>query len=257
MLRTSPIKILFLDIEISPVLAAVWGLWNQNINPQNILGNSEVLSWAAKWHGSDEVEYSSRGMTSKRYMLTEVYKLLEEADVVVTYNGDRFDLPILSQEFMMLGLPPPAPYASIDLLRTMRRRFRGTSNKLDYWLQRLDIGAKIQHRGPQLWIDCMNGDKEAFKEMEDYNIHDVVELEKLYDRVLPWIPNHPNRASGHDGIVCPHCESAKVQARGFTKPTKAGLVYQRYQCRDLPKCGTWFQAGKAVPAKNPNKVKPV
>jgi len=190
-------------------------------------------------------------------MLTEVYKLLEEADVVITYNGDRFDLPILNQEFMMLGLPPPAPYASVDLLRTMRRRFRGTSNKLDYWLKRLDVGAKKEHRGPQLWLDCMNGDKDAFLEMEEYNIGDVVELEHLYDRVLPWIPNHPNRAVNHDGIVCPYCESAAIHARGWTQPTKAGLRYRRYQCRNLPACGGWFQADKAEPGANPNKVKPI
>lgn len=256
-MRSSPIKILFLDIEISPTLATVWGLWNQNIQPQNIIGNSEVLSWAAKWHGSEEVEYSSRGMTSKKNMLLEVYKLLEEADVVVTYNGDRFDLPILNQEFMMLRLTPPAPYTSLDLLRTMKRRFRGTSNKLSYWLQRLELGEKVQHRGHQLWLDCMNGDKEAFGEMEEYNIGDVVELEKLYDRVLPWIPLHPNRAAFHEGIVCPHCESGNVHARGFTQPTRTGLRYHRYQCRNIPACGAWFQAGKAEPNANPLKVKSI
>lgn len=251
------IKLLFLDIEISPTLAAVWGLWNQNINVDNILGNSEVLSWAAKWHGSDEVEYSSLGMTSKKNMIHEVYKLLEEADAVVTYNGNRFDLPILSQEFLMAGLTPPAPYHSIDLLQTMKRRFRGTSNKLSYWLSRLELGEKVQHRGPQLWLDCMNGDKEAFAEMEEYNIGDVVELEKLYDRVLPWIPNHPNRAYGHEGIVCPYCESEKVQARGFTKSNNNGLRYHRFQCRNIPACGGWFQSGKAEPNANPCKTKAV
>jgi hypothetical protein len=234
-------RTLFLDIEISPTLAAVWGLWNQNINITNITGNSEVLSWAAKWHESDEVEYSSLGMTSKKNMLKEVYRLVEEADAVVTYNGDRFDLKILNQEFMMQNWAPPAPFKSVDLLRTMKNRFRGTSNKLDYWLRRLDIGAKVKHRGFQLWLDCMNKVEGAFEEMEEYNIGDVVELEKLYDRVRPWIVGHPNMSVYNQDLVCTHCGSKHIQKRGFAH-TAAG-VYQRFQCNS---CGGWSRSNKTL-----------
>lgn len=231
-------KLLFLDIEVSPTLATVWGLFNQNISINQITGNSEVLTWAAKWHGSEEVIYSTLGMTTKRKMLKQLYKLLEEADAVVTYNGDRFDLKIVNQEFLLMGWAPPTPYRSIDLLKTMRNRFRGTSNKLDYWLKRLKLGQKVQHRGHQMWLDCMNGDKAAFEEMAEYNVGDVVELEKLYDRILPWITNHPNRNLYTENIVCPTCGGGKFQKRGFHY-TNAGK-YQRYQCTS-DGCGDWFQ----------------
>lgn len=232
-------KLLFLDIEISPTLAAVWGLFNQNINIANITGNSEVLSWAAKWAHEEEVIYCSLGMTSKRNMIKEVHNLLSEADAVVTYNGDRFDLKILNQEFMMLGFAPPAPYRSIDLLKVMKYRFRGTSNKLDYWLKRLDLTRKLDHRGPQLWLDCMNKVPGAFDEMEEYNIGDVIALEELYNRVLPWIHNHPNLSVLHGEHVCSTCGSSNVQKRGFYF-TNAGK-YQRYQCNA---CGTWGRGTK-------------
>src|SRR5690606_26770424 len=117
----------------------------------------------------------------------------------------KFDLKILNQEFMMLGMAPPAPYRSIDLLTAMKYRFRGTSNKLDYWLSRLDLPRKVEHRGHQLWLDCMNGDKEAFEEMEEYNCGDVTSLEELYDYILPWIHNHPNMSILHSDFVCSHC----------------------------------------------------
>lgn len=237
-------KILLLDIEISPTLVTVWGLWNQNININAIQGNSEVLSWAAAWHGADHVEYSSLGMTSKKNMLKEIYTLLEEADVVITYNGDRFDLKILNQEFMLMGWTPPAPYKSLDLLKTMKSRFRGTSNKLDYWLKRLGLGQKVEHRGYQLWLDCMNKVAGAYEEMETYNIGDVVQLEKLYDRVLPWIKNHPNRSVYEDSLVCPTCGGNHFQSRGFT--TVSSLRYRRFQCQ-ADGCGTWFRATKSEP----------
>lgn len=222
--------------------ALVWGLFKPFISIQNIVGDSYVLSWAAKWYGQDEVHYSSRGFASRKSMIKELYKLMNEADVVITFNGDRFDLKIVNQEFMELRLGPPAPYKSVDLLKTMKTRFRGTSNKLDYWLKKLDLGAKVEHRGLQLWIDCMNGDKEAFEEMEEYNVGDVVELEKLYKFVLPWIPNHPNR-SLFDGELKCNCGSKKYQKRG-THKTSAG-VYQRCQCTE---CGAWFRGNKNLAA---------
>ena len=207
------------------------------------MGDSYVLTWAAKWVDDEDVMYSSRGFTSRKQMIKELHKLLAEADAVITFNGDRFDLKIVNQEFMELGMAPPAPYKSIDLLKTMKTRFRGTSNKLDYWLRKLSLGAKIEHRGLQLWIDCMNGDKEAFEEMEEYNIGDVVELEKLYKYVLPWIPNHPNR-SVHDGrACCTTCGSTNYQHRG-TYRTAAG-TYQRYSCNS---CGSWFRGTKNLSA---------
>lgn len=240
---------MFLDIEISPTLATVWGLFNQNININSIVGNSEVLTWACKWHKDEEVTYSHLGMTSKRAMLKEIYDMLEEADVVVTYNGDRFDLKILAQEFLLQGWAPPAPYRSIDLLKTMKNRFRGTSNKLDYWLKRLGLGQKVEHRGHQMWLDCMNRDADAFEEMAEYNIGDVVQLEALYDRVLPWITNHPNRSVYTDDVSCPHCGGKDHQSRGFAY-TQAGK-FRRFQCKG---CGGWFQSTKNE-LKNKDKVK--
>lgn len=239
---------MLLDIEIAPVVATVWGLWNQNISPNNIVGQSYVLTWAAKWHGVDEVHYSSRGMTSRRNMIKEIYKMLEEADAVVTYNGDGFDLKILNQEFMELGLAPPSPYRSIDLLKTMRRRFRGTSNKLDYWVRKLGLGQKIEHRGYQLWLDCMNGDKEAFEEMTEYNIGDVEILESLYDYVLSWIPNHPNYSVHNGSECCTRCGSGSYQSRG-TVDLASGR-YQRFQCKS---CGGWFRSQKNL-AENPRMI---
>lgn len=235
-------KILLLDIEIAPMYALVWGLFKPYINMDQIMGDSYVLTWAAKWLDSDEVIYSSLSMTSRKNMIKEIHKLMDEADVIVTYNGDNFDLKILNQEFMELDLAPPAPYKSVDLLKTMKSKFRGANNKLNYWLKKLSIGAKVEHRGFQLWIDCMNKDPDAFKEMIDYNIGDVEELEKLYKRVLPWIPNHPNHSVYEQDLVCPQCGGKHYQKRGPVK-LAAGL-FQRYQCT----CGKWFRGNKRIEA---------
>lgn len=247
-------KVLILDIEISPSLAAVWGLWKQNINLPNLLGESETICWAAKWRGEDKVMYSSTHHNGRKQMLKTLHALLEEADTVVTYNGNRFDLKIVNQEFLFDNMPPPKPYASVDLLATMKRRFRGTSNKLDWWLRRLKIGKKKETGGAQLWIDCMQGDKEAWNTMMEYNMEDVVQTENLFNRVVAWIPDLPVEAptvdetTGEVVVTCA-CGSTHIQRRGY-KRTASGLFYRQYQCQE---CGKWFRertADKTV-AKSP------
>jgi hypothetical protein len=87
----------------------------------------------------------------------------------------------------------------------------------------------------------MNGDKDAWKRMEEYNIQDVVLLESLYHKLLPWIKTHPNRNLFSDDVVCPTCGSHHLQKRG-TAISITG-TYQRYQCKS---CGSWSQGTKST-----------
>jgi hypothetical protein len=239
-------KILILDIEISPTIAALWGLFNQNIPIGNIRGESEVLCWSAKWHGDEECEYSSLRMTGhsaagKRRMLKEIHSLLDKADAVVTYNGNGFDLKILNKEFLLQGMAPPAPYKSIDLLAVMRRRFRWTSNKLDYVVKQLGIGQKTKHAGMDMWLTCMTKGSEGYTEawdmMEEYNVNDVFLTEELYDKVEGWIHNPVNHSAAANAHVCPYCGGKHLHKRG--NAISNTLVYKRFQCQT---CGGWSRA---------------
>jgi hypothetical protein len=168
-------------------------------------------------------------------MLKGIHSLLDEADVVVHYNGTSFDIPTLNKEFIKFSMSPPSPYKQIDLYRTARSQFRFTSNKLDHVAEELGLGKKIEHRGFQLWVDCMeNKNTSAWKEMETYNVHDVILLERVYDRFKPWVKNHPNQNLYSNGEhVCPACGGNKLHKRG-TSYTISGK-YQRYQCLDCKK----------------------
>jgi hypothetical protein len=184
--------------------------------------------------------FSSVHNTQPKYMLRKIHDLISEADAVVHYNGTRFDIPVLNKEFLLQHLAPPAPYKQIDLLRVVRKEFRFPSNKLDYIAQRLGLGKKTDHEGYQLWVKCMNKDPAAWKVMEKYNKQDVVLLEKVYDRLLPWIKSHPNHnLYGGDG--CPNCGSHRLQKRGFSYTTTG--TFQRFQCTN---CGSWSKSTKAI-----------
>ena len=234
-------RILLLDIESAPNTAYVWGLFQQNISISQIVDSSSVLCWSAKWYQGDQLMFSSI-LNGKKTMLKKIHSLLDECDAVVHYNGTRFDIPTLNKEFLEAGMSPPAPYHQIDLLKTARKEFRFPSNKLDYVARALGLGQKTKHEGFELWIKCMNKDKAAWEIMEQYNKQDVILLEKVYERFLPWIRTHPNISVSGDHRSCTRCASINLQRRGFS--TSLTGKYQRYQCQD---CGGWQQQRRSEP----------
>lgn len=228
-------KNLLLDIETAPHKVYAWGLWGQDIRTENIIEPGYTLCWSAKWRGDRSIMFSSIYQTSRKKMVKEVYRLMCEADAITHYNGTKFDIPTLNQEFLYDSLDPPSTYVEIDLLKTARKKFRLPSNKLDYVAQYLGLGGKIKHRGMDMWRDCMNGCPKAWRLMKRYNRHDVVLLEKVYDALLPWIDYHPNWGHYVEGekMVCSKCGSDKIKKNGLEKKTV--LPYQRYKCLN---CGS-------------------
>ena len=229
-------KLLHLDIETAPNEAYVWGARNDFIPSDRIKETSRVMCFAHKWEGDRGVGFVSEWEHGKKELIDTAHALLCDADAVVTYNGNRFDLPVLNREFLLNGLTPPEPYHSIDLYRTVKREFRFTHNKLDSVCKEMGLGEKVKHPGFSLWVDVMNGVEKAQRTMERYNKQDVRLLPKLYKALLPWIRNHPNHALFFetDRPVCPNCGSHHMTKQGFKK-TKT-QIYQQYKCGS---CGTW------------------
>lgn len=231
-------KKLHLDIETAPNTAHVWGLFKQNVGLNQLMESSYILSWSAKWHGEKGIIFDSVWSSSEEDMLHHIWSLLDEADAVIHYYGKKFDIPTLNKEFLLHGMPPPSPYHQIDLKEIAAKKFMFPSNKLDYVAKALGLSGKVSHEGHSLWVKCMEGDPVAQKKMEKYNKQDVVLLEKVYERLLPWITSHPNHALyvSSDRPVCPNCGSHKLEKRGTT--TTKVMTYQRYQCKD---CSTWVR----------------
>ena len=150
-------------------------------------------------------------------MLFRSWELLNEADIVIAHNGDKFDLPKLNSRFIVNGLNPPLPYQSVDTLRHIRRQFGFTSNKLDYVNKLLNLERKTDTGGFELWERCMLGEQVALDEMEGYNINDVRILEETYLHIRPWIKPHPNMGlfiMDENQHRCPSCGSADLQESG-------------------------------------------
>jgi hypothetical protein len=236
-------KTLTLDIECRPSVVHRWDLFDTKpvgLNQVETFGG--VFALGAKWYGSRKVEFFSDHHTGHSALVDGARALLDEADVVVHYNGTSFDLPWLMTEIVLADLTPPSPVQEVDLYRAVRRRFRFASNKLDHVARQLGLGGKVSHSGHELWMRCLAGDDAAWAKMREYNIGDVVLTEKLYDRLLPWIKGHPSVGLySEDGTCCPQCGEPNLTRQGYALTALA--KYQRYRCEA---CGAWSRGKQAL-----------
>lgn len=237
-------SILVLDIETAPILGYVWKLWDQNVGLNQIKEDWYVLSWAAKWRGApaSEVMYmdqrARRDIEDDSILLKHIWKLLDQADIVITQNGVSFDVKKLNARFLLNGMPPPSPYKNIDTCLLAKKKFGFTSNKLEYLTDKLCTRyKKLKHnkfQGFELWSECLRGNSAAWREMERYNKYDVLALEELYDVMEPWDRTIDFNLY-HDGIepVC-RCGCTEFHRRGYHY-TAAGK-FQIYRCRECGAC---------------------
>lgn len=231
-------KILTLDIETSPHIASVWGLFQQNVSLNQLRECTTVISWAAKWHGDKKVLFRSDFHDGHDVLVSDIWDLLDEADIVLGWNQKGFDLKHLNREFLLAGFLPPSKYHVLDLMLETRRNFRFASNKLDHVSQQLDIGSKLHHTGMDLWNGCViDNDPKSWALMKRYNIQDVKLTEQVFDALKPWL-KLPNMAlyMDLDGLVCTSCGSANLEKMGFL--TKTTGKYQRYRCNDCGRTST-------------------
>lgn len=233
-------KILVLDIETAPMLAYVWGRKDVNIALNQIHSEWYILAWAAKWLNdpASKIIYRdlkhAKQLDNDREILIPLWKLLDEADIVVTQNGQSFDIPKIKTRFIMHGMPPPSPVVHLDTYRIARRFAAFTSYKLEYLTEKLCTKyKKLAHTkfpGQSLWTECLKGNKKAWAEMKKYNIHDVLSTEELYLKLRPWTPDSmPNAHYVKDkSKTCTKCGGTKLHGNGV-RITKIGLR-QRYIC---------------------------
>ena len=193
-------RVLIYDIETAPLLGYCWSLWDNNIGLNQIHSDWHVLSWAAKWMGEEDVYYQDqrdvKNVEDDKQLLQGIWKLLDECDFVITQNGKKFDQKKLNARFVIHGMKPPSTYRHIDVLQIAKSQFGFTSNKLQYMTETLCKKYKksghAKFSGFELWSECLNGNIEAWSEMENYNILDILSLEELYSIISPWDAKLPN-----------------------------------------------------------------
>lgn len=174
-------RIGFLDIEASN-LDADFGI---------------ILSYCIKDADSDciyesvltrnDIDRAAAGDEDKR-VVRELIGDLGEFDRVVTYYGKRFDVPYIRTRALATGVEFPN-YGSLihtDLYFVVRHRFKMSSNRLENACRVL-LGKTDKTRiEAKYWRAAARGDEQSLQYVLDHNRKDVLDLEKLYDKVVDF-----------------------------------------------------------------------
>lgn len=224
------------DIEWKPALAYVWKMWDENISPEQLVNEGGLLCFCAHWYGSRDFQFYSEWDDGQDGMAKAALDLLNEADAVVTYNGDKYDLPKLRGSIILAGLTPPAPPTSIDVIKSVKK-LGFVMNRLAYIAPLLGAGKKMKHEGFGLWRSVLEGNVKARQRMRKYCIQDVKVLVALYNRIKPFIYNHPHL--GDEKGACGSCGSDHIQSRGWRRSKY--FRTRRLQCQD---CGSWSSGAR-------------
>lgn len=245
-------KILYWDLETSLELVAVFQLAkNDWIDPASLVTERYIICASWKWKGESAVHSVSvldnpklyaNDPYNDRHVVETLYKVMHEADVIVAHNGDQFDTRYLRTRALFHSMPPLPPITSVDTYKVAKSMFMFNANRLNYVGGLLGVGQK-KHTTAGLWMRVLKGEKKAIKEMVAYNKQDVLLLERVYNKLAPYMPNHISRELfGLHG--CPRCGSKKVQSRGFHRAFTR--TYRRFQCQN-PTCMGWFRALRSTP----------
>lgn len=235
-------KILLFDLEISPIISYTWGTRKQFIHPEQVIQEPFLMTYAAKWLEKGDI-ISGTVKEEEDYddfnIVSEMWSLLDEADVVVAHNLNRFDKKKINARFLKHGMTPPSPYKCVDTLTISKVNFGTIYHKLDYLSKYIGSDGKMEHEGFELWSKCLKGDSEAWDKMLSYNEKDVLELEKVYLALRPWDSRHPSMSvfKEDSDCVCTKCGSSNLE---YKKDTFTNTrIFKLYQCSD---CGGWSRS---------------
>lgn len=249
-------KILALDFETSYNLALTWGLYDGFIPHENVLKERGILMGSYTYlNPLDKTHSKIRNIsllnsTDEDDMINKLYLIMLDADIIVTHNGDKFDLRRFNTELIKHNFDPLPKIKTIDTLKIARKNFNFNSNKLADLARTLGLGEKGDVP-KSVWIVLGNPNsserdkRQALKLMRDYCNQDVVLLAKLYFALRRFDPSHPSFNLVADASdACPRCTS---QGTLETNPAwvyhSATRTYPRFKCTN---CGGWTKGVKSV-----------
>jgi len=238
-------KTVFLDIETSLIRMYGFRLGMQRPNIESLVGKDQTKLLTAAWGTWDELYHKGadavvsvgnhhRKTAFKRdplddtYVLKQLWKVLDDADIVVAHNAS-FDAGWIEGRFLDLGWKRPSKYYVYCTYRTLSG-LNGTSKKLDYLSQKLIGTKKVKHEGLPLWVGCSEGDVESFEKMEAYNIGDIYDtLYKVYMRTALWVNREKCIDLGGDGVFCSVTGDELVAGKEAYRNRNTGLLYNVYK----------------------------
>lgn len=253
------VRILIADIERLPGYAKVshrgltieghfWDLnsfkhtTGRRIHPDDVIEWPRTICAAGRFYGDKDTMFAAEWEDPA--FLDDVWEWIDQADILVGHNVDRFDLRMLRSGWIEQGYAPPSPVKIVDTLKVARSELGMESNTLDSLCQRLGVKTKTDKYDPAVARAAVEGDEKAQKKLRAYNIGDIAASTALYDRLRPWIKNHPHLSMlNGEEWGCPNCGETNISNHPTGDAFANVQKYRAYQC---PKCGTHIRGNKKM-----------
>ena len=253
------VNILFWDLESSLMEGMFFRIWQENIKFKRITKQSHLLT--ASWAFNDEPVQGVRVTpddvaTSNDFdIVVKMVQAINKADVIVTFNGKRFDSKLLNTRALFWGLPPIKPVKHIDLFEQSKRLFKFPSNSMQNISMYLGENGKLA-TSSDLWESCANYKNydecdKALDEMLRYNQIDIEATRDLFYRYqgrmkgVPNIATITNDKKNTEHLRCTHCGSLdvdKMEEKTYTTSSSFDL----YRCGDCKGISRVTKNGKLL-----------
>lgn len=225
-------KRLFWDIETSPNIGMFWQpSYKANISHGNIIKERAIMCICYKWENQKTIHSLTWDDNQEdKSLLLEFIKVIEQADELVSHNGDNFDEKWIRTRCLFHKIPCPPKFPSLDTLKKARTHFKFNSNKLDYLGQFLAGEGKIG-TSFDLWKKIiLEKCPKSLHEMVKYCKKDVELLENIYNILKPYISHNHHKAAhlGGNKYDCPNCGGTCSLSK--TRTTKLGGIKRQLKC---------------------------
>ena len=236
------VNILYWDLETSPEEAYVWGRWKQNVADCQVKRYSHILTCSYAFNDGTPVgvKLSPEDVQNEDDLTAVVDMVLaiNHADVIVTFNGKKFDLKYLKTRMLKWGLPPLKPVKHIDLFEQAKRHFRFPSNSVDNICKYLGFSQLKIKTDFDLWKRCLSTNDNissiALEEMNIYCKGDIEVTRNLHKQMSGWVTGTnigtiANYKQPENNTLRCKCGSDDIQPeQGFHYTSMNG--FQLYRC---------------------------
>lgn len=250
-MNDNKLKILLFDYETSPAKGYFFGnIWETNII--EMIEYEQILSIAWKFYGDktanvkgqDDFSGYKKGKLDDKKLVEYFIPIINSADIIIAHNGDSFDTRVFNTRLLAHGLDPISTEKTFDTKKIARNKFHLPSNKQDVIADFLKIPRKMAHKGKDMWLGCEAGKHEDWVMMKKYNKHDIIMLDLIVERLMPFMRQVNDYViTSQSGVTCPNatCLSKRMQ-KSKLRRVKDGFK-QQYQCQD---CGAYWTDTKRI-----------
>lgn len=133
---------------------------------------------------NDKVTIIEHGDEGELSLIEETVAQLIKYERIVSWSGDRFDVPFLQYRASKHGISF-GHINHIDLCRIARNKFKkAKSYSLDAFSKSFKTDDQKTPFSMEIWQQAINGDEEAMEYIIEHCVQDVVVLKQLWNAIM-------------------------------------------------------------------------